>query len=105
VRLLTIRREPPATTSAPPQELIALEDQRLSIVLRDPVTGRELTLGVMASLRDLEVLGSAARFYAESYVNPDRPEHQVETRRARARRLGEALWDAAVERCDIEAPD
>ena len=81
-----------------------MPDQELEIVLRDPHTGREVRTGVQASLRDLEVLGSAGVHYAEKYDNPLRPAHQVRHRRDRAQRLGEALWQAAVERCGIEEP-
>jgi len=86
------------------EDLIALPDQELEVVLRDPVAGGEIRLGVLASLRDLEVLGSAGVHYADEYVNPARPAYQVAARRARAKRVGQALWDAAVDRCGIEEP-
>ena len=74
----------------------------LELVARDPYSGRELRLGVMASLRDLEVLGSAGMYYAETYVNAERPESQVKRRRERAGRVGASLWNQAVDRCGIE---
>jgi len=90
---------------APPSEseYIAPADFPLEIVLRNPNGNGEIRLGILASLRDLEVLGSAGLHYAEHYVNTERPFHQVLARRKRALRVGQALWDAAVERCGIEA--
>ena len=73
-------------------------------MLRDPASGREVALGVRATLRDLEVVGSAALHYAEKYANAERPAYQVANRKARARRVGQALWVAAVDRCGIEEP-
>jgi hypothetical protein len=95
-------RSPAQTT--PTAEYIAMPDQEMRLVLKDPLTGGELTLGILVSLRDLEVLGSAGRYYAEAYDNPERPPEQVQSRRERAHRVGEALWEAAVELCDIESP-
>ncbi|GAC1536710.1 MAG: hypothetical protein NVS3B12_19960 [Acidimicrobiales bacterium] len=91
-------------TSQPADDYIAQPDEPLEVVLRHPDTGREIHLGVVGSLRDLEVLGSAGMHYAEKYDNPLRPPAQVQRRRERARRMGYLLWDAAVERCDIEDP-
>jgi hypothetical protein len=96
------RRQPPADTAH--HDLIALPDQELEVVLRDSRTGAEVRLGVLASLRDLEVIGSAGLHYAATYVNAERPAYQVASRRARAARIGQELWDAAVERCGIEEP-
>jgi hypothetical protein len=96
----------PPQVAAPPEAapFYAPADYPMEVVLRDPVTGRELRLGVQASLRDLEVLGSAGVHYATAYENPDRPEAQVRARRTRAKRVGQALWDAAVDQCGIEDP-
>ncbi|GAC1359673.1 MAG: hypothetical protein NVSMB4_18520 [Acidimicrobiales bacterium] len=91
-------------TTKPADDYIAQADEPLELVLRHSGTGREIRLGVVGSLRDLEVLGSAGMHYAEKYDNPLRPPAQVERRRERARRMGFLLWDAAVERCDIEDP-
>jgi hypothetical protein len=95
------RRRPPPPADEPP-ELIAPADQVLELVLRQPGGRGEIHLGVLASLRDLEVLGSAGRYYADLYENPQRPPHQVRARKERALRVGDALWDATVERCGIE---
>ena len=92
-------------TTQPADEYIAQADEPLEVVLRHPGTGREIRLGVVGSLRDLEVLWSAGMHYAEKYDNPLRPPAQVQCRRERARRMGYLLWDAAVERFDIEDPD
>jgi hypothetical protein len=85
-------------------DLIALPNQPLELVLRDPASGSEIRLGVEASLRDLEVLGSAGVHYGDTYENAGRPAYQIVNRRARAKRVGQALWDAAVDRCGIEEP-
>lgn len=104
VRCLPVprRRQPPAEAAR--YDLVALPDQELELVLREPVSGGEIRLGVRASLRDLEVLGSAGVHYADNYDNTERPKYQVANRRARAKRVGQALWDAAVDRCGIEEP-
>jgi len=94
-----LRPPPPAEA---PSEYIAPADFPLEIVLRNPNGNGEIRLGILASLRDLEVLGSAGMNYAEHYVNAERPYHQVVARRRRAQRVGQALWDATVERCGIE---
>jgi hypothetical protein len=96
------RRHEPEPT--PHEDLIALPNQELEIVLRDPGSKREIRLGVMASLRDLEVLGSAGVHYHDEYDNAERPPYQIANRKARAKRVGEALWEAAVDRCGIEEP-
>ncbi len=83
-------------------DYFVMPDYPLEMVLRDPLSGRELKLGVTGSLRDFEVLGSAGLHYAEEYGNPERPKHQVEARRERARRLGQALWDATIDRIGVE---
>ncbi len=83
-------------------EYFVMPDYPLEMVLRDPLSGREVKLGITATLRDFEVLGSAGLHYAIEYANPDRPRHQVEARRERARRLGQALWEATVERVGVE---
>jgi len=91
-------------TTAPPSpcDYIAPADFPLEVILRNPNGNGEIRLGILASLRDLEVLGSAGLNYAEHYVNVERPYHQVVARQRRAHRVGQALWDAAVERCGIE---
>jgi hypothetical protein len=86
-------------------EYIAPADYPMELVLRNPNGSGEIRLGVLASLRDLEVLGSAGLNYAEQYVNVERPYHQVVARRRRAQRVGQSLWDAAVERCGIETAE
>jgi hypothetical protein len=98
-----LRRRPASSTSGS-FDLVPMPNQELELVLRDPATGGQIALGVFATLRDLEVLGSAGLHYAEKYANEQRPPYQVANRRARARRLGQALWVAAVERCGIEEP-
>jgi hypothetical protein len=97
------RRPPPAPTAERP-ELIAPADEPLEVVLRQPGGHREIRLGVVASMRDLEVLGSAGRYYADSYENAERPDLQVQVRRDRARRVGDAVWEATIARCGIEDP-
>ena len=92
----------PAAAEPSESEYIAPADFPLEIVLRNPNGNGEIRLGILASMRDLEVLGSAGLHYAEHYVNAERPYHQVLARRRRALRVGQALWDAAVERCGIE---
>lgn len=94
----------PAPAPPEPAPFYAPAEYPMELLLRDPVTGRELRLGVHASLRDLEVLGSAGVHYSTTYENPERPDPQVRARRARAERIGQALWDAAVEQCGIEDP-
>jgi hypothetical protein len=98
------RKLTPDPVREQPGDFLATPDYEMELVLRDTVTGRQLRLGVSASLRDLEVLGSAGIHYGEGYENPQRPMRQVVTRRERALRVGQALWDAAVERCGIEEP-
>ena len=83
-------------------EIIALPDEPLELVLRNPRTGGLVRLGVEASMRDLEVLGSAGIHYSNEYVNPERPLSQIKRRRDRAGRVGQALWDAVTDRIGIE---
>ncbi len=85
-------------------EYFVAPDYPLELLVRDPLSGKTINLGVTVTMRDLEVLGSAGGHYADEYRNADRPAHQVEARRERARRVGDALWEAAVERCGIEEP-
>jgi hypothetical protein len=75
---------------------------RYALVLEDPVSGERLELPVSATLRELEILGSAGRFYGTSYRNPERPADQVARRRRQAAELGMALWEATVDLVDIE---
>lgn len=71
----------------------------------DPESGRHVDVGVRLTFRDLEILGSAGRFYGEHYANAERPAEQVEWRRTRARTVGEALWEAATDRVGIQPVD
>ena len=73
-----------------------------TLVLEDPVSGDRVELPVTATLRELEILGSAGRYYGETYRNPDRPAAQVMRRRRLAAEVGMALWNAAVDLVDIE---
>ncbi len=80
------------------------EERGYNLVLEDPDTGEQMALPVSVSLRALEVLGSAGKFYGVAYLNSERPLTQLENRKRVARETGEALWDAIVEVIGIEAP-
>jgi hypothetical protein len=80
------------------------EDQQFALVAVDPSTGAHVDIGVRATFRDLEILGSAGRYYGEHYDNPDRPAGQVAWRRERASTVGEALWEAATDRVGVQDP-
>lgn len=84
---------------------LELERDRYELVLLHSDTQELVRTGVLVTMRDLEVLGSAAHFYSESYENPERRFPQVMARRERARRMGRSLWRFAVDRCGIEAAD
>jgi hypothetical protein len=84
---------------------LELEQSQFEIVLVDRATQEVVHTGVDVSLRDLEVLGSAAHHYSEVYDNPERRRPQVLARRERARRIGRPLWHFAVARCGLEAAD
>jgi len=86
-------------------EALELEHSQFEIVLVDRSTQEMVHTGVNVSLRDLEVLGSAAHHYSEVYDNPERRRPQVLARRERARRIGRPLWHFAVARCGLEPAD
>lgn len=84
---------------------LELERDRYEIALVR-IDGDELIrTGLLVTMRDLEVLGSAAHYYSEAYENPERRYPQVLARRERARRMGRTLWRFAVDRCGIEEAD
>lgn len=102
-----LRAEPEPLTPDPlpsgPRDPVA-EDRPFALVAVDPSTGAHVDIGVRATFRDLEILGSAGRWYGERYENADRPPAQVAWRRERASVVGEALWEAATDRVGIQDP-
>jgi hypothetical protein len=94
---------PPEAESAGPRQAVSA-DAQFALVAVDPGTGAHIDIGVRATFRDLEILGSAGRYYGEHYENPDRPAAQVAWRRERASAVGEALWEAATDRVGIQDP-
>lgn len=81
---------------------LELERDRYEIALVHAGTEELIRTGLLVTMRDLEVLGSAAHFYSETYENPERRYPQVLARRERARRMGRTLWRFAIDRCGIE---
>jgi hypothetical protein len=102
-----LRAEPETPPAEPepsgPREAVPA-DQQFALVAVDPSTGAHVDIGVRATFRDLEILGSAGRWYAEHYENQSRPSAQVAWRRQRAGAVGEALWEAATDRVGIQDP-
>lgn len=84
---------------------LELERDRYEIALVHAESEELIRTGLLVTMRDLEVLGSAAHFYSETYENPERRYPQVLARRERARRIGRTLWRFAVDRCGIEEAD
>ena len=77
---------------------------RVRLVVEDLETGERVVLAGSTTWRSIEVLGSAARYYAAHYDNPQRPPEQVRARRSQASKLGIAIWDTAEATVGIEAP-
>jgi hypothetical protein len=94
---------PPDPATSGPRDVVPA-DQQFALVAVDPSTGAHVDIGVRATFRDLEILGSAGRYYGEHYDNADRPADQVAWRRERASAVGEALWEAATDRVGIQDP-
>ena len=68
-------------------------------------TGEAVVLSGPLPWRALEILGSAALFYATQYDNPERPVDQVRQRREWALAVGRQLWDLAEAHVGIQTPD
>lgn len=84
---------------------LEIERDRYEIALIHLENDEVVRTGILVSMRDLEVLGSAAHHYSQVYENPERRYPQVLARRERARRIGRTLWRFAVDRCGIEEAD
>lgn len=84
---------------------LEVERDRFEIALIHVDDEELVRTGILVSMRDLEVLGSAAHHYSQVYENPERRYPQVLARRERARRIGRTLWRFAVDRCGIEEAD
>lgn len=84
---------------------LEMERDRYEIALIHLENDEVVRTGLLVSMRDLEVLGSAAHHYSQVYENPERRYPQVLARRERARRIGRTLWRFAVDRCGIEEAD
>lgn len=84
---------------------LEMERDRYEIALIHVENEELVRTGLLVSMRDLEVLGSAAHYYSQAYENPERRYPQVLARRERARRIGRTLWRFAVDRCGIEEAD
>ena len=84
---------------------LEVERDRYEIALIHRESDEVIRTGLVVSMRDLEVLGSAAHHYSQVYENPERRYPQVLARRERARRIGRTLWRFAVDRCGIEEAD
>jgi len=84
---------------------LEMERDRYEIALIHVENEELVRTGLLVSMRDLEVLGSAAHHYSQLYENPERRYPQVLARRERARRIGRTLWRFAVDRCGIEEAD
>ena len=84
---------------------LEMERDRYEIALIHVENEELVRTGLLVSMRDLEVLGSAADHYSRLYENPERRYPQVLARRERARRIGRTLWRFAVDRCGIEEAD
>jgi hypothetical protein len=93
---------PPSVARPTPGQLTASR-HRVRLVVEDIETGERMVLAE-TSWRSIEVLGSAARYYAAHYDNPQRRPEQVRARRAQASKLGGAIWDTAEATVGIEAP-
>ena len=93
---------PPSAPGPTPGQLTARR-HRIRLVVEDLDTDERVVLAE-TSWRTVEVLGSAARYYAAHYDNPQRPPEQVRARRAQASKLGVAIWDIAEATVGIEAP-
>jgi hypothetical protein len=92
-----------APTSAPTPGQVTASRHRVRLVAEDLDTGERVVLAE-TSWRSIEVLGSAARYYAAHYDNPQRRPEQVRARRAQASKLGAAIWDTAEATVGIETP-
>ena len=85
-------------------ESAAAGDRRVRLVAEDVDSGERTVLTDAVPWRAIEVLGSAAHFYAAEYVNPDRVYDQVRRRRDWAGYFGAALWDLAEMKVGVQTP-
>jgi hypothetical protein len=83
---------------------LAARRHRVRLVVEDLDAGELVVLAESVSWRSIEVLGSAALYYAAHYTNPQRPVDQVRHRRGQANLLGATIWDVAEAKVGIEAP-
>ena len=80
----------------------AVGDRRVRLLVEDVDSGEQTAITGAIPWRAIEVLGSAAHFYAADYSNPDRPYDQVRRRRDWAAYLGASLWDLAEAQVGIQ---
>jgi hypothetical protein len=102
-RLRSPQAVAPAPTPVPTPGQRTASRHHVRLVVEDLDTGERVVLAE-TSWRSIEVLGSAARYYAAHYDNPQRRPEQVRARRAQANKLGAAIWDTAEATVGIEAP-
>lgn len=98
------RRGVAVTPPPPTAGQLAARRHRVRLVVEDLETGERVVIVETESWRSIEVLGSAALYYAAHYDNPQRPLDQVRARRGQANQLGAAIWDVAEATVGIEAP-
>ena len=81
---------------------IAAAQRRVRLVAEDVDSEERTVLTGPIPWRAVEVLGSAANFYAAEYHNADRIYDQVRRRRDWAEHLGASIWDLAEAKVGIQ---
>ena len=94
----------PRPVDKPSDAQVAARQRHVRLVVEDVETGETTVLSKSIPWRAIEILGSAANYYASNYNNPDRPADQVRARRDWAKRLGAAIWNIAEEKVGIQSP-